>query len=175
MSNKAERIIEALEPVAVEHGLDLVTAEVAGTTKNPVLRIYLDTLEGGITLDQLAAAQQWVDAKVEELDPFQYSYVLEVSSPGIDRPLRKLGDYDRFAGEDVVIHLKAGEARTKVTGVLAGTSGDAVVVTTKEGAGDELVPLTCIKKAHIVGAVDFNAHVSGALDEKAGTDGDGKE
>lgn len=173
MSNKAERIIEALEPVAAEHGLDLVTVEVAGTTKNPVLRIYLDTPEGGITLDQLAEAQRWVDAEVEALDPFQYSYVLEVSSPGIDRPLRKRGDYERFAGEEAVIYLKPGEARTKVTGVLAGVSDDAVALRT--AGGEELVPLARIKKANIVGTVDFNARKFDALEKETGADEDGKE
>ena len=50
MANKAEMLIEELEPLAAEHELELVTVEIAGTRKNPVLRVYMDTLAGGITL-----------------------------------------------------------------------------------------------------------------------------
>lgn len=164
MANKTEMLIAALEPVAAEHGLDLVTVEVAGTNKNPILRVFLDTLEGGITLDQLADAQEWVDATVDELDPFPNSYSLEVSSPGIDRPLRKASDYDRFAGEETVIYLKAGEARTKCTGTGLGLEGDAVKLELEDGT-TELVPLDRIKKAHIIGRIDFSAKNFDALDE----------
>lgn len=155
MANKAEKLIEVLEPLADKNGLELVTVEIAGTTKNPILRVYLDTLEGGINLDQLAAAQEWVDAAVEELDPFKESYVLEVSSPGIDRPLRKKADFERFAGEDVVIHLKPGQAKTKQKGLLIGVEGDDIVV---EEKGERiLVPFETIKRANIKGRIDFSS------------------
>ena len=160
MANKADSLIEALEPLAARHGLDLVDVEVAGTRKNPVLRVYLDTPESGITLDQLADAQEWVDAKVEELDPFQDAYTLEVSSPGIDRPLRKRADYERFAGEDCVVYLKKGEPRTKVAGVLKGVEDDEVVVAAEDGTA-ERVALDRIKKANIIGRVDFNGRGPG--------------
>ena len=161
MANKAEVLIAALEPVAEEHGLDLVTVEVAGTTKNPILRVFLDSFEGGISLDQLAEAQEWVDATVEELDPFQNSYMLEVSSPGIDRPLRKRSDYERFAGEKTVIYVKPGEARTKYTGISQGLQDDSVVLDI-EGEGTVLVPLDRIKKANIIGRIDFGGREDGA-------------
>ncbi len=155
MANKAEQLIDALEPLAQEHGLDLVTVEVAGTRKNPILRVFLDTPEGGITLDALADAQEWVDAKVEQLDPFEDAYTLEVSSPGIDRPLRKRADFDRFAGEDCVVYLKKGEARTKVTGVLNGMEGDEVIVVCEDGER-VAIGLNRVKKANIIGRIDFS-------------------
>ncbi len=163
MANKTEQLIAALEPVAAEHELDLVTVEIAGTTKNPILRVFLDTLEGGITLDQLAQAQEWVDACVEDLDPFQYSYSLEVSSPGIDRPLRKRSDYERFAGEKTVIYVKPGEARTKYTGTSKGLDGDAVVLEMEDGT-EERIALDRIKRAHIIGRIDFSAKSFDALE-----------
>ncbi len=163
MATKAEKLIEVLEPLADSNGLELVTVEVAGTKKNPILRVCLDTPEGGINLDQLAAAREWVDAAVDELDPFAGSFVLEVSSPGIDRPLRKVSDYERFAGEDVVIYLKSGEARTKETGVLVGVEGDAVVV--EDGDERKLVALDRIKKANIVGRIDFSQSGSKSKDD----------
>lgn len=156
MASKAEQLIEVLEPLASNHELDLVDVEVAGTRKNPILRVFLDTIEGGITLDQLADAQEWVDAAVENLDPFEDAYTLEVSSPGIDRPLRKPADYDRFAGEDCVVFLKKGEARTKVSGVLKGFEEGEVVVECEDGTA-ERIALDRIKKAHIIGRIDFSA------------------
>ena len=155
MANKAELLIDALEPLAQEHGLDLVTVEVAGTRKNPILRVFLDTPEGGITLDALADAQEWVDAKVEQLDPFEDAYTLEVSSPGIDRPLRKRVDFDRFSGEDCVVYLKKGESRAKVTGVLSGMEGDEVVIVPEEGEPIR-IEYNRIKKANIIGRIDFS-------------------
>lgn len=154
MATKAEKLIEVLEPLADENGLELVTVEIAGTKKNPILRVYLDTPEGGINLDQLAAAREWVDIAVDELDPFKGSFVLEVSSPGIDRPLRKASDYERFAGEDVIIYLKPGEARSKEKGVLVGVEDDKVVV--EQGEERMMIALDRIKKANIVGRIDFS-------------------
>ena len=137
MATKAEKLIEVLEPLAEGNGLELVTVEVAGTKKNPILRVCLDTPQGGINLDQLAEAREWVDAAVDELDPFKESFVLEVSSPGIDRPLRKLSDFERFAGEDVVV----------------------------DQDGQPLaIPFATIKRAHIVGRIDFSGSGSKNVD-----------
>ena len=137
MATKAEKLIEVLEPLAEGNGLELVTVEVAGTKKNPILRVCLDTPQGGINLDQLAEAREWVDAAVDELDPFKESFVLEVSSPGIDRPLRKLSDFERFVGEDVVV----------------------------DQDGQPLaIPFATIKRAHIVGRIDFSGSGSKNVD-----------
>ncbi len=156
VANKADKMIELLEPMADAHGLDLVDVEVAGTRKNPILRVFLDIPEGGITLDDLAEAQEWVDAAVENLDPFPDGYTLEVSSPGIDRPLRRPADFERFAGARCKIRLKPGEARANFTGQLKGMDGEDVLVEDDEGACHRL-PLARIKKAHTIGEVDFSA------------------
>lgn len=152
--NREDRLIEALEPLASEHGLDLVTVEVAGTRKRPILRVFLDTPAGGITLDELVGAQEWVDATIEEVDPFIESYDLEVSSPGIDRPLRKRTDFDRFAGETTVIYLKPGAPRSKYTGISHGLDGDELVLEMEDGTM-ERIAFDRIKRAHIIGQIDF--------------------
>lgn len=167
MANKVDTLIAALEPHAQDHGLDLVTVEVAGTRKNPILRVFLDTHKGGITLDQLAEAQEWVDASVEELDPFQVAYTLEVSSPGIDRPLRKRSDFERFSGEETVVYLKKGEARNKCTGTLEGMEGDDIVISLEDGS-KERVAFDRVKKANIIGRIDWNGR-DGGSDEPAST------
>ena len=156
VANKADKMIELLEPMADAHGLDLVDVEVAGTRKNPILRVFLDLPESGITLDDLAEAQEWVDAAVEQADPFPDGYTLEVSSPGIDRPLRRPADFARFAGQRCKVQLKPGEAQSNFTGQLKGMDGEDVLVEDDEGACHRL-PLARIKKAHTIGQIDFSA------------------
>ena len=125
LASKAEKLIELLEPLAAGHDLDLVNVEVAGTRKNPILRIFLDTQSGGITLDELAQAQEWIDEAIESADPFQQAYTLEVSSPGIDRPLRKLQDFERFANKQCKIVLKTPVTSGEVSSDRASSGGDA--------------------------------------------------
>lgn len=167
--NREDRLIEALEPLASEHGLDLVTVEVAGTRKRPILRVFLDTPAGGITLDELVDAQEWVDATIEEVDPFIESYDLEVSSPGIDRPLRKRTDFDRFAGEMMVIYLKPGAPRSKYTGISHGLDGDELVLEMEDGTM-ERIAFDRIKRAHIIGQIDFGGRNFDNEDASLGQD-----
>lgn len=167
--NREDRLIEALEPLASEHGLDLVTVEVAGTRKRPILRVFLDTPAGGITLDELVDAQEWVDATIEEVDPFIESYDLEVSSPGIDRPLRKRTDFDRFAGEMTVIYLKPGAPRSKYAGISHGLDGDELVLEMEDGTM-ERIAFDRIKRAHIIGQIDFGGRNFDNEDASLGQD-----
>ena len=154
--NREDRLIEALEPLASEHGLDLVTVEVAGTRKRPILRVFLDTPAGGITLDELVDAQEWVDATIEEVDPFIESYDLEVSSPGIDRPLRTPEHFARFAGETAVVKTAAPlDGRSAFTGTIAGVADGAVELDV-DGTAFR-IPVSDIKRAHLKGAVDFSS------------------
>lgn len=161
--SREEKLIEALEPLAQEHGLDLVTVEIAGTRKRPILRVFLDKPSGGITLDELVDAQEWVDASIEKADPFIESYDLEVSSPGIDRPLRKREDFDRFEGEETVVYLKPGAAKTKVRGISRGLEDDELVIEQEDGQ-IERIPFDRIKKAHIIGKIDFSGKNFGDLE-----------
>lgn len=128
------QLIGALEPAAADHDLDLVEVELAGATKAPVVRVYLDTLgEEGISLDEVAEATHWVSDLVEELDPFPGSYTLEVSSPGLDRPLRRPADFERFAGEKAEARTKGHEGRRTFTGLLGPVTETGFVLQTDDG------------------------------------------
>ena len=152
-TNKAKMLIDALEPVAQANDTELVDVEIVGTGSSPVIRIYIDA-PGGVGLDELAAANQWIDAVVEEIDPFPGAYMLEVSSPGIDRPLRTEEHFVRFAGEQVALQtIEPINGRGKWTGVLCGMEGEDVII---EVEGERIaIPFTSIKKANIKGQVDF--------------------
>ncbi len=154
LSAKERKLLEALEPLASEHNLEIVTVEVVGSRKAPTIRVYLDC-EGGIGFDELAASQKWVGQLMDEIDPFPGAYTLEVSSPGIDRPLRTPQHFERFAGEKVQITLtQPFEGRTKWTGILGGMKEGAVLVQVEEQ--EFALPYEQIKKAHVIGTIDFS-------------------
>jgi ribosome maturation factor RimP len=148
----ATQLTELLEPEASAHDLSLVAVEVVGGRGTQVIRVLLEQ-DGGTDLDVIGSASGWVSDAIEEADPISGQYVLEVSSPGIDRPLVRLTDFDRFAGETVRMKVLKGEKRASVNGVLVGTEGNDVVV---EVDGDRVcVPYETIQKARLKGVVDF--------------------
>lgn len=151
-------LIDMLEPEAVKHGYDLVAVEQAGGRRTPVIRVFLDR-EGGVDLDAIAAANEWVSAALDEAQPFNGPYTLEVSSPGVDRPLRRLDDFDRFAGETVTVKTRSQSARATWTGTIIGTDGETVVLRVDEE--EVRVPFGEIVKARIKGVVDFEGRKGG--------------
>lgn len=151
-NNVIERLVELLEEPVQSHGLELVAVEQTGGRKQPIIRVLLDK-EGGVTLDEVAGAAKWIGVLLDESDPVPGTYTLEVSSPGIDRPLRKLEDFSRFAGEQVTVKTCAHEGRSSWTGTLTGVRDDQVCVTVD---GEEVEILySDIVKARIKGRVDF--------------------
>lgn len=146
------RLTELIEPEAQVHGFELVAVEIVGGRGTQVIRVLLER-EEGTDLDAIGSASRWVSDLIDEADPITAPYVLEVSSPGIDRPLVKLHDFDRFAGQDVRMKVLRGEKRASVNGVLLGVEGDDVVV---EVEGERVcVPYGTIQKARLKGVVDF--------------------
>lgn len=154
MTDLAKRVEELLEPVAERHGFELVAVEQAGGRKTPVIRVLLDR-EGGVNLDAICEANAWVSETLDTEDPVSGSYTLEVSSPGVDRPLRKRADFDRFAGDTVTVKARpSGGARGAWTGVLLGMEGDDVVL---EVEGERVrIAFDDVQKARIKGVVSFN-------------------
>lgn len=155
LSAKEQQLLEALEPRASEEGVEIVTIEVVGAKKAPTIRVYIDTVEG-VSFDELSAAQSWINDIMDELDPFPGAYMLEVSSPGIDRPLRTLEHFAQYEGETAVIKMSSSDTgRSNWTGTLAGVE-DELVLLMVDGQIEKL-PINKIKRAHIKGVIDFNA------------------
>ena len=154
LTAKEKSLLDALEPTARERGTEIVTVEIAGAKKAPTIRVYIDT-ENGVSFDELSAAQEWINAIMDDIDPFPGAYTLEVSSPGIDRPLRTPEHFERFAGE--VVHIVCQEphdGRAKWTGKLQGMRDGAVII---EVDGEEVaIELDGIKRANVKGTIDFS-------------------
>jgi len=110
---------QRLEHEVAEQGYELVEVEFGQHGSRWVLRIYIDK-EGGVTIDDCAAVSQFLSPLLDKLDFIEGSYVLEVSSPGIDRPLRKPEDFQRFVEEKVrVLTRTPVEGRKRFSGRLA--------------------------------------------------------
>ena len=125
-----ELVLTALEEGAAEQGLDIVSVEVCGPADHPTLRVRVDLLEGGpIDMERVTAATPWVSEVVEALDPFPGAYELEVSSPGVERPLRRARDFAARLGERVEVVLQEPrDGRRSWTGEVASVEGDEVRV-----------------------------------------------
>ena len=155
LSKKEQQLLDALVPRARQEGVEIVTLEVAGAKKAPTIRVYIDT-EDGVSFDELSAAQAWINDLMDEIDPFPGAYMLEVSSPGIDRPLRTLEHFARFAGEQAVVKtVSAVDGRSSFTGMLVGTDGDDVLLDV-DGAPVRVAHAN-IKRAHVKGTIDFSS------------------
>lgn len=153
LSNKEKQLLGALEPRAAQEGVEIVTIEVVGSKKSPTIRVYIDT-DGGVSFDELSVAQAWINELMDELDPFPGAYTLEVSSPGIDRPLRTPEHFQRFAGQTAVVKTNGPiDGRSSFAGAIAGADGEAVRL---EVDGEQVsLPFSSIKRAHLKGVVDF--------------------
>ena len=128
---------------------------VVGGRRSPTIRIYIDTPDG-VGFDELSRAQAWIGEIVEAIDPFPGAYHLEVSSPGIDRPLRTREHFERFVGERCSMKLReAIDDRKSITGTLVAVEGDDVVI--DDGTTSHAVPFDAIKNAHLIGTVDFSS------------------
>ncbi len=99
-----KKILPLLEPIVEEKGLDLVEVEFVKEGANWYLRIFIDK-DGGVTIDDCEDVSRQLEVKLDETDPIEQAYILEVSSPGIDRPLKKDKDFEKYKGEVIDVKL----------------------------------------------------------------------
>jgi ribosome maturation factor RimP len=136
--------------VTAARGFELVDVEAKRDRDGFVVRLYVDK-EGGIGLDDLQSVSEEVSAILDAEDPVDGSYTLEVSSPGLDRPLKKEADYSRFAGR--LARLSSYEpvdGRRHWTGRLVGVADGVVTLSlTKEGGLECRIPLAKIAHARL--------------------------
>ena len=150
----ARTLTELLEPLAGSHGFELVAVEQTGGRRSPIIRVLLDR-EDGLDLDAICSANRWVSDAIDSANPVMGPYTLEVSSPGVDRPLRTREHYQRFAGETVTLKTKPhGGSRSTWTGMLRGIDGDDVIL---EVEGETVrIPFDSVQKARLKGVISFN-------------------
>ncbi len=130
MTNK--EILNAVEsylkPIVEEVGVEVCDVELVKEGPNLYLRIYIDK-EEGVNISDCESVSRKVEVVLDEKDPIAAPYILEVSSPGIDRPLKKDSDYEKYSGEIVDLKLyKAIDKQKEFQGELVGLNNNIVTV-----------------------------------------------
>ena len=133
MRNDSSNIQALLEPVVESMGYELVGIEYQGRGHHGLLRLYVDK-PGGIVMEDCEKVSYQVSGVLDVEDPIMGRYTLEVSSPGLDRPLFKPAHYERFVGERISLRLAAPlNGRRKFSGLLKAFENDEVVLLLDEG------------------------------------------
>lgn len=132
-SNTEKKVLPLLEPIVEEKGLELVDVEFVKEGANWYLRIYIDK-DGGVSIDDCEGVSRALEAKLDETDPIEQAYILEVSSPGIDRPLKKDADFVKFQGEIIDVKLyKAMDGKKQYQGKLLGLEDGVISLEEEDG------------------------------------------
>jgi ribosome maturation factor RimP len=149
VSAKLKALQEMLQPVVESMDCQLWGIDMISQGKHSVLRVYIDKQEEGITVDDCAAVSHQISGILDVEDPIAGEYTLEVSSPGMDRPLYTLEQFEQFKGHKVSIKLRlAYEGRRNFKGLLNGIEGDDILLVVDE---DEfLLPIDLIDRAQVI-------------------------
>lgn len=154
-----EALVRDLEGRIEELGFELVDLEQAGSPRRPILRVRIDRPDSapghGVTLEDCTSVSRALEPFLDDRPGLSPEYVLEVSSPGVERPLVRRRDWERFAGSEVAVRGKAplaGRAK-RLEGMLLGISGEegAEKVALRLESGEEVeVPLAEISGGNLV-------------------------
>ena len=145
-------LAELFEPVIESMGYELVGVEYNAAGKYGTLRVYIDR-EEGVNIDDCAAISHQVSGILDVEEPIKQAYDLEISSPGIDRPLFKLADFERFNGQVAKVKLAVGlDGRKNFKGRLLGVVDSRLVSIEVDGEQYDL-PYADIARANLVGEI----------------------
>ena len=144
----AQRIDKIAAEAARANGVEFVHAEIVGSKRNMTVRIYIDK-PGGVSLDDCSTVSRAVEAVIDAEDFIPSSYVLEVSSPGLERPLFRIQDFEKFAGKKAKV--KTADAindQTNFNGRIAAVEGSEIVFDDKTN-GTVRIPFDKVSKANL--------------------------
>ena len=149
MSGKAEEIQEMLAPTVASLGLELLGVEFVPSTGSAMLRLYIDVEGRHVGIEDCEAVSREISALLDLNDPISSEYTLEVSSPGIDRPLFTVPQFARFIGEQVKVTMRLPQdGRRRMNGRIVRVEGDSVVIADEKG--EVAIAKENIEKARLV-------------------------
>lgn len=141
--------MELLEPHVERQGFELVSVEYKGGAGGGLLRLFIDRPDGGIGLDELGELSRVLGDLLDVYDPVEGRYTLEVSSPGINRPLTKLVHFERHLDQRVKIRThRAREGRKSFVGRLVGVSAEGIELEDESSASRQSIAYDEIKEAN---------------------------
>jgi ribosome maturation factor RimP len=149
LSGKLKQLEDILRPVVEGLGYEFWGIEFRSQGYQSLLRVFIDDIENGIGIEDCEKVSRQVSGVMDVEDPIKTEYTLEVSSPGMDRPLFRPEQYQAFVGHQVQIRLRmAFEGRRKFQGLIKGVEGEDIVVVVDDH--EYLLPFDSIDKAQIV-------------------------
>ena len=137
---------ELVEPVVLRLGCELVAVEMYGGSHGPVLRLSVDKA-GGVGIEDCTRVSRQVSPALDVADPIFGAYELEVSTPGMERPLQRAEDFGRFAGCEIRLKPFGIEAKKRTKGILLGITDGVVSVQTATEV--RTFPLDAIERANL--------------------------
>ena len=150
MQGKAEQIQALLAPTVASLGLELLGVEFVPSGHSALLRLYIDAPGRLVGIEDCEAASREVSALLDVEDPIESEYTLEVSSPGVDRPLFSVEQFARFLGEEAKVQLRLPQdGRRRMAGRIV-AAADGRVTLAVEGIGELSVAMENIEKARLV-------------------------
>ena len=145
------RLLELLDPVAEAAGYEIVRLRLMGGDHARRLQVMADTPEGEMNVEDCARLSRALSEVLDAADPITGEYTLEVSTPGVDRPLTRLKDFAAFEGHEARLELdRVAEGRKRFRGELAGVEGDQVAVNLEGEAETALIPFAWITEAKLI-------------------------
>ena len=146
------KLLELLDPVAEAAGYEIIRLRLMGGNERRRLQIMAERAsDGDMVVEDCTRLSRAVSEVMDAADPVAGEYVLEVSSPGIDRPLTRPKDFEAWEGFEVKIELdRLAEGRKRFRGVLAGIEGDQVGIDLEGEAETAMIPLAWIVEAKLV-------------------------
>ncbi|RDI42457.1 Ribosome maturation factor RimP [Aquicella lusitana] len=146
---------ERLAKLISSMGYELIGCELLSQGRQMVFRIYIDSPKG-VTIDDCSSVSYQVSAMMDVEDPLQGRYSLEVSSPGINRPLFELGHYQKQVGSRVKIRLYSPiNQRKQYKGVLKRVEDENIYLLVEDSEQEVVLPFSTIEKGNVIGDIRF--------------------
>lgn len=144
----AKRIDKIAADAAKENGVEFVHSEIVGSRRNAVVRIYIDKPDG-VTIEDCSTVSRAVEAVMDAEDFMPSAYVLEISSPGLERPLFSIGDFERFVGKKAKVKtLEPINGQANFSGRIAEVEASQIVLEDKTN-GIVRIPFDRVEKANL--------------------------
>ncbi len=140
-------LTRVIEPIVTAEGFDLVELKLARFKRSYRVQVFVD-LDGGVTIDHCAHLSSLVGAALDLVDMMAGTYILEVSSPGLDRPLHTARDFRRKIGVRIEVQIIEDGRETAVTGTLTGVDNDEVMLAGETGV--RTIPLADVRQGKVI-------------------------
>ena len=150
MAKIADKVFSIINPIVIDMGYELLGIEYVPSGKHSVLRLYIDC-EEGVGVNDCETVSRQVGAIMDVEDPISGQYNLEVSSPGIERPLFVIAHYQRFLGNDICLRTyRPVDGRRNFTGSIGSVEETSNTIELVTGLGSVTLDIDLIEKANLV-------------------------